>query len=102
VRTSQANQKSMWQCFRVLRVKCQNASLNRRPSAYTCRGGGRGSVLTQYQSQWVIRLTWHTARNFTFYRRTAVCNNLQHYFGSGDTTNSQDRSQRYDIGKYQW
>jgi hypothetical protein len=31
-----------------------------------------------------IRLTWHTGRNFMFYRLTAVRNILQHYFGSGE------------------
>ncbi len=40
VRTSRANHKSMWQRFRVLRVKRQKVSLNRRPIAFTCWGGG--------------------------------------------------------------
>jgi hypothetical protein len=35
VRTSHADQKSMWERFGVLRVKRQKLGLNRRPNAYT-------------------------------------------------------------------
>jgi hypothetical protein len=38
VRICRANHKSMWQRFRVLRVKHQKASLSRRPGASTCGG----------------------------------------------------------------
>jgi hypothetical protein len=34
--------------------------------------------------RWVVRLTQRTATNFIFYRRTAVRNILQDYFGSGE------------------
>jgi hypothetical protein len=46
-RTRWANHKSRWQHFGVLRVKRQNATLNRWPGASMCRGG---SVLTLHQS----------------------------------------------------
>ncbi len=41
VRTSRANNKSMWQHFGVLRVKHQNVGLTRWPTAYT---GGEGRL----------------------------------------------------------
>ncbi len=63
----------MWQCFGVLRVKRQKASLNRQPSAYTC-GGARFSPNTSHvignkHSRWIIRLTLRSAQNFIFYKQ---------------------------------
>jgi hypothetical protein len=95
VRTSRANHKSMCQHFGVLRVKHRKTSLNRQPSAYTCGGGGsRFSPNTSHviwkqtvnstRSKQVIRPPQFTARNFIFFRWTAVRNILQHYFGSGE------------------
>jgi hypothetical protein len=100
VRTSRANHKPMWQHFGVLRVKHHKANLIRQPSAYICRGGGVSSHLTpvtwyrngrsKQHSRSVIRPTWRTARNFIFYKRTAVRNILQYYFLDVGKTNSQD------------
>ncbi len=49
-RTSQADHKSMWQCFRLLRVKHQKDGLNGQLIA--CTKGGGASVLAQHLVAW--------------------------------------------------
>jgi hypothetical protein len=70
VRTSRANHKSMWQNFGVLRVKRQKVSLKIGTQClYLWRVlGSHPTPITWYRngwsmqhSQWVIRLTGHTA-----------------------------------------
>jgi hypothetical protein len=94
VRTSQADHKSMWQHFGVLRVKCQEANLNRWPCAYTCIQHQTRDTETDSQrnthdgsSGWPGALL----ENSIFYRWIAVCNILHILLGLGKTTNSQDR-----------
>ncbi len=81
----------MWQRFRVLRVRCQKVSLNRRPIAYTVGRGSHPTPFTWYgnrlstqHSRWVIRLTWRTARNFLFYTWMHYTTFYNNYFGSGE------------------
>jgi hypothetical protein len=94
VRTSQADHKSMWQHFGVLRVKCQEASLNRRPSAYTCTQHQRRDTETEGQRNTHDGSSGRPSallENSIFYRWIAVCNILHILLGLGKTTNSQDR-----------
>ncbi len=58
VRPSWASHKSMQQGFEVPRVKRQNAILNRRPSAYTYRGG-RGALFSPKTSHVIWKWTFN-------------------------------------------
>jgi hypothetical protein len=58
VRTSRVNHKSIREHFGVLRVKHQKASLDRRPSACTCKKGAWFSPNTIHVIQkWTVNAT---------------------------------------------
>ncbi len=90
VRTSQANDKSMWQSFGVLWAKCQKVYIGNPVPILAGKGLDShatpvmwyGNGQSTQHLRCVIRLTRRTARNFIFYSRTAVHNILQHYFRS--------------------
>ncbi len=104
VGTSWANHKSMWQCFGVLRVKCQKASLNRRPNAYTSRGGlgSHPTPVTWYETDGQCNTRdgssgWPSALLEISYFTGELQYVIFHdnILGLGKTTNSQDRFPAY-------
>jgi hypothetical protein len=86
--------RSMWQCFRVLRVKHRKASLTRWPIA--CAAGGRGlsshrtpvmglrKQTVNTHSRSVIRPTLRTARISYFRSKCSTPRFYNNCFGSGE------------------